>query len=164
MDVDEFIEWTKEVFAEDCIGITPTYDYESWEKYPNKYTIEEAIRRVFDDMELITDIEPWLEYSNSVESLPEFTGYQTIDIWCGPSNLANVLHHLSVTIDRNEFTNKWRTIFEEWNKIAFEAYLKSNLKDHVKMYSVTYADDGGQGDMEHGEHWKYLNPVIINNH
>lgn len=161
---DAWIENIKLMHGDDFDGSKLTYSYEPWEYY--ELTIEEAIREVYTQMKpvLMADLAEIFEMG--ADRLPLYTGYSILDTHCAPHNLSNdMVDSGLITKDKqSDFEHKWSEIFDQWNIRAFKAYILSCFENEVPLFRVDFSDEGGQGDLEHGDHWIFINPAMKSHH
>lgn len=77
----------------------------------------------------------------------------------------NICNSFEDPENRKKFEKRLAEIGTEWNLIVGEALTRRMLAefDH-NVYEITYSDNDGQALMEHGDFWKFIPHVKINQH
>lgn len=128
-------------------------------------TYRECFRRLWDDLmhsNYKADVETckqYMEYDTPVTNIGD--EFRFVSIY----DAHNICNSFSDPSDRKKFEKRLAKIGTEWNLIVGEALTRRLLEefDH-NVYEITYSDNEGYALMEHGDFWKFVPHVKINQH
>lgn len=129
-------------------------------------TNRDCIRQLWDDIGLKgskVTIDEMIEMIDGFVPETNFYMYQFIDNYTLPHNIATVYSSLYGQETSDKMRKKLEKMADEWNHIVGEALIRE-ISEYCNTYAIIYSDNDGEGLMEHGDFWKYVLHVRINQH